>query len=971
MTKEKTEQRLKLDENLSSTLSRYPADLLQIAFNSFTDAVFILDAGDPQTILECNDTASAMFGYEKLEMLGKQAAFLHVNLEKYREFRSLLYKTVKENKLSLFFPEYHMKRKDGTIFATENTLSRLLNEEREQIGWVNVVRDISGKKNEALTGFAEIIPLFAEKAQDMIYRISVENGGFDYVNPASKEIIGYTPLELYTHPDLFYKSVHPEDLSKLQRFFEDLSEHRKSQLLELRYFNREGNLRVTEQINVPVYDGTGKLIAVEGILRDITERKRIEDALQASEEKFKNIFEESPIGIILFDSNIRLINANKACLNILGVSDVEKIKGLKLLKDPNIPLNLKKSILNDETVKSEAPYDFDKIRETKSYETSKTGIAFFYITLTPIMKEKRLLGYLTQIQDITERKQMETTLQESELRYRTLFENLPVGVGLATMDGQALAYNDAMCQITGYRGTELEQINLAKIYKNPEERKLLLKRLQDNGFIRDFGVELKHKDNTTHYVNLTMSPLIMSDKNTILTVFDDITEHKRMEEQQNAHSSILKILVRSTNMDMGLDEAVEIIKSYTRCNSVGIRILNTQGNNYYEVYTGFTTESYNNISQLCIKKEKVTCVNMAEGDYDTNSFYTVNGSFYSNGMSKFRAEFCERKGERDPICSLSGYESVSVIPIRLVSRIIGFIYLADESENMVPLETIQFLESTASSVAMSAGKAMITAQLREAEEKLREYSEHLEELVADKTKELMEAQDRFIRAERLAAIGEFAAMVGHDLRNPLTGISGVSYILKRKLSPLKDERLIELLETIEKNVKYSNKIVTELLEYSKEIQLELTETTPKRLLNDTLTLINVPEYIKLLDFTTDQPKIMVDEQKMHRVFMNIIQNAIDAMPRGGELTIKSGEANGNMEISLTDTGIGIPKENIEKMFKPLFTTKAKGIGLGLSICKRVVEAHGGAISVKSQEGKGTTFTITLSMNQKNERGGKV
>nr|MDO8082487.1 ATP-binding protein [Candidatus Freyarchaeota archaeon] len=276
----------------------------------------------------------------------------------------------------------------------------------------------------------------------------------------------------------------------------------------------------------------------------------------------------------------------------------------------------------------------------------------------------------------------------------------------------------------------------------------------------------------------------------------------------------------------------------------------------------------------------------------------------------------------------------------------------------------RLMDKISSRALPALGDMNIAAELEMTKEKLKEYAEHLEEMVEERTRELKEAQEHLLRAERLAAIGELAAMVGHDLRNPLTGITVSAYILKKKLASVKDEKIMDLLDSIEKNVKYTNKILTELLEYSREIQLELTETNLRKVLKDTLTFIKVPENIRLSDFTTDEPRILVDEEKMYRVFMNLIQNAIDAMPEGGELTIKSWEANGNLEIAFTDTGTGISKENMEKLFKPLFTTKAKGIGLGLPICKRIVEAHGGSVSVESVVGKGTTFTVTLPINQK-------
>ncbi len=246
--------------------------------------------------------------------------------------------------------------------------------------------------------------------------------------------------------------------------------------------------------------------------------------------------------------------------------------------------------------------------------------------------------------------------------------------------------------------------------------------------------------------------------------------------------------------------------------------------------------------------------------------------------------------------------------------------------------------------------------LKESRMKLKEYSEHLEELVEEKTRELKEA-------ERMATIGEIAAMVGHDLRNPLTGIAGAVYYLKTKLDPKMDENLMKMLDLAERNVEYSDKIINDLLDYSRKIRLEKTETTPRLIMREILSSIQIPKKIHLKDRIQREPRIHVDMQKMKRVFTNIITNAIDAMPKGGKLTITSRKLDDNVEFAFTDTGEGIPDEIMEKIWTPLFTTKSKGMGLGLAICKRMVEAHGGSVSVESTVGKGSTFTVKIPLKR--------
>jgi signal transduction histidine kinase len=228
---------------------------------------------------------------------------------------------------------------------------------------------------------------------------------------------------------------------------------------------------------------------------------------------------------------------------------------------------------------------------------------------------------------------------------------------------------------------------------------------------------------------------------------------------------------------------------------------------------------------------------------------------------------------------------------------------------------------------------------------------------------LKDTQEQLLKAERLATIGQIAAMVGHDLRNPLTSISIAAYYLKTKLGA-KAEKMTEMLEVIEKDVQYSNRIITDLMDYSREIKLELTETTPKSIIAESVSLIQIPEKVQLEDSTLNEPRIRIDIDKMKRVFANFIKNAFDAMPQGGKLTISSRAAGGDVEFMLNDTGVGMAKEVSEKIWTPFFTTKAKGMGLGLAICRRIIEAHQGKISVNSIIGEGTTFTVTIPLEPK-------
>jgi len=216
---------------------------------------------------------------------------------------------------------------------------------------------------------------------------------------------------------------------------------------------------------------------------------------------------------------------------------------------------------------------------------------------------------------------------------------------------------------------------------------------------------------------------------------------------------------------------------------------------------------------------------------------------------------------------------------------------------------------------------------------------------------------------KLEGMNEVSRMVGHDLRNPLTGIKGASYILKKNHVPKTDKKGNALLKTIDDCVEYSDKIVRDLVEYSCEINLDKIKTNPKRLVNDSLSKFVVPSSIQVINEASDEFSLLVDNWKIERVFSNLIKNAFDAMPDVGKLEITSRRVNGQVEVDFSDSGVGMSKDVLEKLWTPFFTTKAKGMGVGLSISKRIIDAHGGRIEAKSIEGKGTCFTVFLPVTE--------
>jgi signal transduction histidine kinase len=256
----------------------------------------------------------------------------------------------------------------------------------------------------------------------------------------------------------------------------------------------------------------------------------------------------------------------------------------------------------------------------------------------------------------------------------------------------------------------------------------------------------------------------------------------------------------------------------------------------------------------------------------------------------------------------------------------------------------------------------------ELENSLRGYYEQLEKEVENRTKDLEHVQEKLIRSERLAAVGELASGVGHELRNPLNVIRNCAYLLNMALTDKGDEESANTLKVLDKQIDVANKIVTDLLDFTRIKQPAQVKVDLSTMIKESLSYTAIPEQVKVnINLNGHTNNVRTDPEQIGRVFTNLISNAIQAMNgKSGELDISSEATDSQVSIKFKDTGCGIPEENLPKIFEPLFTTKPKGIGLGLAISRRLVEQNGGKIEVASQVGKGTTFTVKLPIEKRRE-----
>jgi len=231
-------------------------------------------------------------------------------------------------------------------------------------------------------------------------------------------------------------------------------------------------------------------------------------------------------------------------------------------------------------------------------------------------------------------------------------------------------------------------------------------------------------------------------------------------------------------------------------------------------------------------------------------------------------------------------------------------------------------------------------------------------------REVKQLQARAQRAEHLASIGRLASVIAHEIRNPLSSIRGFTQYFTSQFRDGTDEQ--KYARVMISEIDRLNRVIEELLDYSRPLTLQRREISVETILNHTIQLIQSNadgQGIRIVrEFSANLPSIWVDSEKVTQALLNVCLNAVTAMENGGTLTITTRivKQNGNVEITIADTGSGISEEDLPKVFDPFFTTKTSGTGLGLALVRKIIDHHEGTLSIQSQLGKGTTVTIGLT-----------
>ncbi len=691
----------------------------------------------------------------------------------------------------------------------------------------------------------------------------------------------------------------------------DLREYRDRLLahsvgLEMKVAERTLELReVNEKLNV-----------------ELEERKRAQDELREKEEKLRTITDTARDAIVMIDEDGRISFWNRAAEEIFGYDSSEALgKDLHIFLGPQRYHGAYRKGFEIFRKSGQGA----AVGKTLELEAVRRDRSEFKIELSlSAIQLKGKWHAVGIVRDITSRKQTEEDLRSSRARFRSLVEATSDWVWEVDERGTYVYASPQIRDILGYEPKEVcgktpfdlmppdEARRVDAIFKEIAASQMPFSFLENVNLHKDgrkvvlesSGVPIYHADGTFHGYS---------------GVDRDITRRKRAEELLRESEARVRTIL----------EAVQ----------TGILMIDSETHVILEA---------NPVAERMIGLSKDLIVGLE--------------------CHKF---ICPAERGRCPITDLG--QTVDNSERILVTA-------GGEQRSII---------KTVSSVTLGGRRLLVESfvditERKHIEEELKILNDELERKVQERTKELLDAQEELVRKEKLSILGQLSGSVGHELRNPLGVINNAVYYLGTVM-PDSPEPVKEYLKIIKNELNTSERIISDLLDFSRTKMPQLASVMPCEVIRRGLEQCAIPGNVALeIDVPDTLPPVRIDPFQMGQVFQNLITNAIQAMPDGGVLRISvrllkedekvksredekggltsqppifpSSEVN-YIEVSVSDTGEGVSPENMKKLFQPLFTTKAKGIGLGLVVCKKLTEANGGSIKVESEVGRGTTFTV--------------
>jgi PAS domain S-box-containing protein len=612
------------------------------------------------------------------------------------------------------------------------------------------------------------------------------------------------------------------------------------------------------------------------IFTDVTERKKAENALQESEGRLRRFYESGLFGVIYWNMNGVITDANDKFLQMTGYSreDLEcgRIDWINMT-----PPELR--YLDERSMEEMKSIGVNRVPFEKEY-IRKDGTRLPIMVGGAMLDNERFNG-VAFVVDVTERKKAQEGLKESEERFRIVAETIPAGISVSTAEGEILYVNNSYETLFGYTRDELKKMGAPHVYADEADRPKILKVLKENGLVRNHELKLKRKDGGTFWANTSVSLMTYGGRPAILGTIEDVTERKNAAEALSRSEE--KLRLHAENSPLGI---VEWNSDFIVTRWAGAS----------EAMFGWT--AYETLGKPLGDLNMVYAPDMHIVEHTMGVL--------SDGVTRTYTSTNRNVTKDGKVIWCTWYNSV----------------------------------------LYDAGGKMISVM-----SEIEDITEH---------RRMDRAKDEFI------------GLVSHELRNPLTVILGsVETALTPGLTP---EEIRFLLDNASEGARSMEGIITNLLELSRaqadRLKLEHVAVSLGMIAENVISQVKLfhPMHRYSLEAVLDIPTITGDPVRIERILYNLIDNAAKYSPPNSPVKVMMERRIDDVAISVTDQGRGIPMDRLGELFEPFqrlvdSSENAKGLGLGLVVCKRLVEAHGGSIGVQSEPGKGTTFTFTLPLGK--------
>ena len=825
-----------------------------------------------------------------------------------------------------------------------------------------------------------------ESTTDHVWAVD-EDGRYLFLNRSLEVFLGITSEEAATkrYADLATSDDNRDFMSRVGKVFE-------GETLSHEYLSHRSGLWFLRTMS-PVRDASGKVVAVFILSKDITEFKRI----GKENESLARFPSENPYPVLRCDSEGRLVYSNAAAQQLLKALAIEDFDHVPDEWEGIVAKAIRSGILKGFEVRI-----LKKTFEIQVMPVAGTDYANIY-------------G-----QDVTERKKREDYLRTdageaqeeargSNERFQRVLENAPIGIVVTDEKGNFIEVNDEECRVTRASKEELLGLNFFHLLDKrviPFFKKALLG--EKTEYIGPYHTTLRGFDKEARMI---FTPLRDSKGKISGVIFldEDVTEKKELESKLQRSEERLKMILDNAPVGFIMADAKG---NYLEVNEAECRISDASKEDIMKLnYLKLRDKRAVNLFKRALRGEIVEDV----GPYKT----TVTGKDTWR-RKVFVPIMNERAKVQNVVIMIEDITDMKELENRLRQneerfRLIfnnapvGFIMTDAEGryievndtqcqmtktpreellklncfklpdKRAIPMferafrgETVEDTGPYLTAISkMETWRRRIYVPIKKEDGSVKNVVVLIEDI-----SEKHRLEEQVLEQQRLATIGQIALMVGHDLRNPLQAIMNYVYLLQKEAQSFPDEFMrlskklgIEPMAEIQGQLQYMEKIVLDLQDYARPLRPKFVETDLPELIDNVLSTLKIPDNVHVSKLVPDAcSRLMIDAGLMKRAFINLLTNAVQAMPKGGRLTIAVTMTARDVEISVEDTGVGIPEDNLLRLFTPLFTTKAKGQGLGLSVCKRIVEAHDGEITVESEVEKGSVFKvkIPLELVKKNE-----